>query len=48
MDCKPISPATLPHVSRLFAHFVEDFMRVSEFYAHPPTWAGVLEAGRRA
>ncbi len=23
-------------------------MRVSEFYAHPPTWAGVLEAGRRA
>jgi bacillithiol biosynthesis cysteine-adding enzyme BshC len=48
MDCRPISPASLPHVSRLFAHFVEDFVRVAEFFAHPPSWAGVLAASRRA
>jgi hypothetical protein len=34
----------IPHTSKLFATFVEDFSRVSSFYAHPPTAAGVEAA----
>jgi bacillithiol synthase len=36
----------IPHTARLFSSFLEDFSRVSAFYAHPPTAAGIDAAAR--
>jgi bacillithiol biosynthesis cysteine-adding enzyme BshC len=36
----------IPHTTKLFASFLEDFSRVSSFYAHPPTAAGIDAAAR--
>ena len=34
----------LPHTSRLFATYLEDFERLVDFYAHPPTPEGIARA----
>lgn len=44
MDCKPYPHARMPHASRLLVDFLDDFHRVSNFYAHAPSREGVLEA----
>jgi len=31
----------IPHTAKLFSAFIEDFSRVSSFYAHPPAAAGI-------
>jgi bacillithiol biosynthesis cysteine-adding enzyme BshC len=36
----------LPHTTKLFATFIDDFSRVRKYYAHPPTEAGILAAAR--
>lgn len=36
----------LPHTTKLFSTFIDDFPRVRRYYAHPPTEAGVLAAAR--
>jgi len=36
----------VPHTTKLFASFLEDFARVSAYYAHPPTAAGIEAAAR--
>src|ERR1700731_1736872 len=36
----------LPHTTKLFATFIDDFSRVGKYYAHPPTEAGILAAAR--
>ena len=36
----------IPHTARLYTAFLDDFSRVSSFYAHPPTVAGVDAAAR--
>src|SRR5208282_1600188 len=36
----------IPHTTKLFASFLDDFSRVSAFYAHPPTAAGIDAAAR--
>ena len=36
----------IPHTTELFTSFLEDFARVSFFYTHPPTSAGVDAAAR--
>jgi len=36
----------LPHTTKLFTAFTEDFKRVARYFAHPPTEAGVLAAAR--
>lgn len=46
MDCHCIPPAELPHVTKLFATFLDDFGGLSEFYSHPPTEAGIVAAAR--
>lgn len=48
MDCRPIPISVLPHTSRLYAHFVEDFSQLADFYAYPPTWEGIHQAAQRA
>lgn len=36
----------IPHTTKLFATFLEDFARVSSYYVHPPTSAGIDAAAR--
>jgi bacillithiol synthase len=36
----------IPRTTKLFSSFLEDFARVSGFYAHPPTAAGIDAAAR--
>jgi bacillithiol biosynthesis cysteine-adding enzyme BshC len=36
----------LPHTTKLFSTFIDDFSRVVRYYAHPPTEAGVFAAAR--
>ena len=34
----------LPHATKLFSTFIDDFRRVSRYYGHPPTESGILAA----
>jgi bacillithiol synthase len=36
----------VPHTTKLFSVFLEDFSSVSAYYAHPPTEQGILDAAR--
>src|SRR5215472_7238107 len=44
MECHCIAPDKLPGSTRLYSAFLSDFSRVSEFYVHPPSSAGVNQA----
>jgi bacillithiol synthase len=46
MESHCIPYREIPHTAKLFAAFLEDFPRVSSFYAHPPTSAGIDAAAR--
>jgi bacillithiol biosynthesis cysteine-adding enzyme BshC len=48
MDCRPYPLTRLPHATPLLSDYLENFTRVSDFYAHPPTREGVLAAAIRA
>jgi len=41
MESRCLPLAEIPHTSKLFATFLNDFARVSRYFAHPPTAAGV-------
>src|ERR1700689_2297731 len=43
--CLPFSE--IPHTTKLFLTFVEDFARVARYYEQPPTMAGVVAAARK-
>jgi bacillithiol biosynthesis cysteine-adding enzyme BshC len=36
----------IPHMTKLFSTFIDDFPRVARYYGHPPTEAGVVAAAR--
>src|SRR5271163_5228898 len=36
----------IPHTTKLFATFADDFKRVERYFAHPPTEAGIIAAAR--
>jgi bacillithiol synthase len=36
----------IPHTTKLFSAFLEDFSRIASFYGHPPTSAGIEAAAR--
>jgi bacillithiol biosynthesis cysteine-adding enzyme BshC len=42
--CLPFSE--IPHTTKLFATFAENFQRVGGYFAHPPTESGILAAAR--
>jgi len=44
MDCHCIRSSELPHTTRLFADFLDDFSKVASFYAHPPNEEGLRRA----
>lgn len=37
MECHCIPSTQLPHITRLYSSYIDEFSRVSEFFAHPPT-----------
>ncbi|HEX4076068.1 MAG TPA: bacillithiol biosynthesis cysteine-adding enzyme BshC [Candidatus Acidoferrales bacterium] len=45
-DSHCISFREVPHTTKLFSSFLEDFGQVSKYYAHPPTAAGIDAAAR--
>jgi len=36
----------LPHTTKLFSTFIDNFGRVAQYYGHPPTESGILAAAR--
>jgi bacillithiol biosynthesis cysteine-adding enzyme BshC len=44
MECQCLRSSELPHTSKLYSCFLDDFSRVAKFYAHPPTEEGLLAA----
>src|ERR1700691_1942396 len=46
MESHCIPFRVIPHTTKLFATFLEDFSRVSSYYAHAPTSAGIEAAAR--
>jgi bacillithiol biosynthesis cysteine-adding enzyme BshC len=44
MESQCITFREIPHTTKLFSTFLEDFNRVSSYFAHPPTLAGVAAA----
>ena len=46
MESHCISFREIPHTTKLLQSFLEDFSRVSAYYAHPPTPAGIDAAAR--
>jgi bacillithiol synthase len=46
MECDCLRLSELPHTTKLFAAFLEDFPRVKSFYGQAPNEAGVLAAAR--
>jgi bacillithiol synthase len=46
MESHCISFREVPHTTKLFSSFLEDFSQVSKYYAHPPTAAGIDAAAR--
>ena len=47
MDCRALLPHQLPHTSKLFRDYVENFSRLEPFYEHTPTLKSVLSYARR-
>jgi bacillithiol synthase len=41
MECHCIRAIDVPHTSRLYSSYVQDFPSVSEFYGHPPTFEAI-------
>ncbi len=46
MEAHCISFREIPHTSKLFDSFLENFDSVAPFYAHPPTTQGIVAAAR--
>jgi bacillithiol biosynthesis cysteine-adding enzyme BshC len=46
MEHPALPLSRLPQTTRLFADFLDNFPKVSEFYSHPPDEAGMLAAAR--
>jgi len=46
MDCRALPFRQLPHQSKLFIQFLDDFPSVKQFYQHPPTIQAVKKAAR--
>jgi bacillithiol biosynthesis cysteine-adding enzyme BshC len=44
MECHGLRSSELPHTSKLYTCFLEEFSRVARFYSHPPTEEGLQAA----
>src|SRR5690348_10897884 len=41
MECHCIRAIDVPHTTRLYSSYLQDFPSVSRFYAHPPTFESI-------
>ena len=48
MECHCIPNREIPHTTRLYSAFTDEFSKVADFYAHPPSEAGVRAAAKKA
>ena len=48
MERQALPLSKLPQTTRLFADFLDNFPKVSEFYTHPPSGGGIMAAARQA
>jgi bacillithiol synthase len=46
MDCRALASHKLPHPSKLFLEYLNDFSKVQAFYAHAPKISSVIAAAR--
>jgi bacillithiol biosynthesis cysteine-adding enzyme BshC len=46
MDCRALPFRQLPHQSKLFIEFLDNFPAVKQFYGHPPTMQAVKKAAK--
>jgi bacillithiol synthase len=46
MECRALPFRQLPHQSKLFIQFLDDFSSVKQFYGHPPTIPEIKKAAR--
>src|SRR6266436_1979123 len=46
MDCRALPFRQLPHQSKLFIQFLDDFPSVKQFYGHPPTIQAAKKTAR--
>ncbi len=46
MDCRAIPPQQLPHTTKLFRDFNENFSTVKEFFAHTPNLKSVAACAK--
>ena len=47
MDCRALLPHQLPHTSKLFRDYIENFSKLDSFYDHAPTLKSVLSYARK-
>ncbi len=47
MDCRALLPHELPHTSKLFRDYVEDFSKLKFFYAHSPELKSVVSVAKK-
>jgi hypothetical protein len=41
MECHCIRAVDVPHTTRLYSSYLQDFPSVARFYAHPPTFESI-------
>ena len=46
MDCRALASHKLPHQSKLFLEYLNNFSKVQAFYAHAPKMSSVTAAAR--
>ena len=46
MDCRALSSHKLPHQSKLFLEYLNNFSKVQAFYVHAPKMASVTAVAR--
>jgi len=47
MDCRALSPERLPHTSKLFRDYVDNFSKLATFYDHSPELASVTRYAKQ-
>jgi bacillithiol synthase len=47
MDCRAVASHKLPHQSKLFLKYLNNFSKVKSFYAHPPELSSVKDIARK-
>jgi bacillithiol synthase len=47
MDCRALLPHQLPHTSKLFRDYVENFSKLKSFYEHSPEFKSVVSVAKK-